>query len=83
MTLEQFLIAKSTVEDLERQKDKIQFLENILKEDTTGWLLEVRRSPSHTPLRIDHRGLLPDVLKAILRKQREEYESMKEELEKI
>lgn len=80
MTLEQFLVAKTIVEDIERQNDKVQFLEEILDNDTTNWIMEIRRYRSHSPYTIDHRGLLRSFLEEILEEERKALKEMEEEL---
>lgn len=83
MTLEQFLVGKTIVEDIERQNDKIQYLEEILNNDTTNWIMEIRRNRSYIPYTIDHRGLLRSFLETMLEAERKALKEMEEELKAL
>jgi len=83
MTLEQFLVGKTIVEDIERQNDRVRFLEKILEKDVTGWIVEIRPSRLHTPYTFDHCGLLRSFLEEILEAERKTLKEAEEELKAL
>lgn len=83
MTLESYERAKYIVTKIYILDSKISELRNIMQNDTSKWLLEIRATPSYSPKEIDHYGMLPEMLQAILLKHLKERERLVDELEKL
>ena len=83
MTLESYEKARDIVAKIRILDSKISDLRHIMREDTSEWLLEIRATPSNLLNTIDHYGMLPDMLEAILLKHLEERERLKDELAKL
>ena len=83
MTLESYNKAKDIVTKIHHIDTVIDELKNIMKNDTSKWLLEVRANRSWPLYSIDHYGTLPEVLKVILSKHIAERNALVDELSKL
>lgn len=83
MTLESYERAKYIVTKIRILDSKISELRNIMQNDTSEWLLEVRAAPSCCLNEIDHYGMLPEMLQAILSKHINQRKQLVDELEKL
>ena len=83
MTLESYEKARDIVIKIRILDSKISKLRDIMRNDTSEWLLEVRATPSCCLNEIDHYGMLPDMLEEILSKHLKERERLMDELAKL
>lgn len=86
MTIENYNKARDLVIQIERIQKEIYDLKDIIGNDTYDtayWLMEVRPNTSHPDKRINHYGLLPEFLQAVLNKHLEELHKLESELEKL
>ena len=83
MTLEDYNKAKYLVAQIERVQDEIDDLKDIIRNDTSHWLMEVRPNTAHPYKRVNHYGLLTEFLQSVLNKHLEELHKLELELEKL
>ena len=83
MTLESYEKARDIVIKIQSLDNAISELKNIMRNDTSKWLLEVREGMSFSARSINHYGMLPEMLQAILSKHISERKRLVEELEKL
>ena len=83
MTREDYERAKDIVIAIDALKLEIFDIKDIIRNDLTTWRMEVRASTS-CPLRsVDHCGMLPEFMEAILSKKLAKMEELKKELERL
>ena len=83
MTIDDYNKARDLVIKIEKIQGEIYDLKDIIRNDTSRWLMEVRPNTAHPDKRINHYGLLPEFLQAVLSKQREELHKLQSELDKL
>lgn len=83
MTLESYNKARDIATKIDRLDEEIDELRNIMSHDTSRWILEVREGKSFSARQIDHYGMLPEMLQAILSKHISERKRLVDELEKL
>lgn len=83
MTLESYDKARDIVTKIYRLDEEIAELRNIVSHDTSKWIFQVREGMSFSAIQIDHYGMLPEMLQAILSKHISERKQLVEELEKL
>ena len=83
MTIDEYNNATAIIKRLEVLNDYISSLKDIMHNDTTKWMMEVRPSSSSSLRLIEHYGLLPEFLDAVLKKAFAEYAELKQELSRI
>ena len=72
MTLEAYEKAKDIVIQIKSLDTAIANLKDIIRNDTSQWLLEIRPNTAHSLHTINHYGILPEVLQTILSKHIDE-----------
>lgn len=83
MTLESYNKAKYIVTNINRLNEEIAELQDIMRHDTSGWIFQVREGMSFSARSIDHYGMLPEMLQAILSKHISERKRLEDELTKL
>ena len=83
MTLDSYNKAKDIVTKIYRLDEEIAELRNITSHDTSKWIFQVREGMSFSARSIDHYGMLPEMLQAILSKHISERKQLVDELEKL
>ena len=83
MTIADYNKARDLVIKIDALEGEIRDLRWIIDKDTSSWMMEVRPSPACSLRKVNHRGLLPDFLQAVLSKQLAELHELKKELEKL
>lgn len=83
MTLVDYERATELYQQIKVLDDLIYELKEIMHNNTAEWRMEVRPNPSFSPERIEHYGMLPEFLEAVLSKHLEEREKLVNELEKL
>lgn len=83
MTIEEYSTASEIIKKLCILNDTIADLKDMMHNDTSKWLMEVRPYASHSPKQVNHYGMLPEFLETIYSKTIAEYEALKRELEQI
>lgn len=84
MTLENYEKAQETVKEMKSVNSEIIELQAILNSKSLStWRMEIRPSTSFDLRLIDHCGMLPSFIQAILEKKLEKYDELKKELEKL
>lgn len=83
MTLDSFEKARDIVIKIQSLDNAISELKNIMRNDTSKWILQVRAGESFSARSIEHYGMLPEMLQAILSKHISERKQLVEELEKL
>lgn len=83
MTLESFDKARDIVIEIGALDAAIAELKDIMKNDTSKWIMEVRSNESHNLRSINHYGILPDVLNSILSIHRDKRQALMDELAKL
>lgn len=83
MTLEAYEKAQDIVSKIRSIDWEIAELQDIMQNDTSKWILEVRANRSCSLKEINHYGILPEILKEILPKHLAEREKLIDELGKL
>ena len=84
MTLENYEKAKEIVIEMKSVNSEIIELQAILDSKILStWRMEIRPSTTFSLRNIDHCGMLPSFMRAILEKKLEKYDELKKELEKL
>ena len=83
MTIEAYNTATNIMKKMQTLNDSIERIEGLTLKDTTEWLMEIRPNNSHPLMIIDHKGLLPEFLDAVLAKLRKERAKLNRELDKL
>ena len=85
MTLESYEKAKEIVRKINSVDNEIKELRSLLdtSSDLSKWRMELRPSTTFSSKSIDHCGMLPEFIRAILEKELAKYSELKEELGKL
>ena len=83
MTLEAYEKARDIVIQIKSLDTSIANLKDIIRNDTSQWLLDIRPNQAHPLHTINHYGILPEVLQTILSKHIEERKKLVDELAKL
>ena len=83
MTIDDYKKARVLIMEIDALKDEISDLKNIMQNDTSLWVMEVRKSSSCSLNKINHCGLLPEFLQAVLSKQLAKLHELEEKLDKL
>ena len=83
MPLDSYEKARDIVVKIQSLDNAISELKNITSHDTSKWIFQVREGMSFSARSIDHYGMLPEMLQAILSKHISERKQLVEELEKL
>ncbi len=84
MTMNDYEKARVLVKKIYEVKGKISDLRTILSSsDVSSWRMEIRLFESMSLMNIDHCGMLPEFLQAILNKHLEELHKLQSELDKL
>ena len=83
MTLESYEKARDIVIEIHSLDAAIAELKDIMRNDTSKWIMEVRASKSNSLRSINHYGILPDVLNTIYSKHLAKRDALVDELAKL
>ena len=83
MTIEDYKKARDLVIKIDALEGEISDLRAVMDNDTSSWMMEVRASTSFSPRKINHFGLLPEFLQAVLSKHLAKLHELKKELDKL
>lgn len=83
MTLESFDKARDIVTKINALDAAIADLKDIMRNDTSEWIIEVRPNNSHLLKKVDHDGLLTEFLQAVLSKYIEKLHKLQSELDEL
>lgn len=83
MTIDEYNKARDLMIKIEKIQGEIYDLKDIIRNDTSRWLIEVRPNTAHPDKRINHYGLLPEFLQAVLSKQQAKLHELENELDKL
>lgn len=83
MTLESYEKARDIVIEIRSLDAAIAELKDIMRNDTSKWIMEVRASKTNSLRTINHYGILPDVLNTIYSKHLEKRAVLVDELAKL
>lgn len=83
MTIEDYNKARYLVAQIEGIQKEINDLKDIIRNDTSCWLMEVRPNTAHPTKRVNHYGLLSEFLQDVLSKHLEKLHKLESELEKL
>ena len=83
MTIEDYKKARDLVIKIDALEGEISDLREIMDNDTSSWMMEVRPSTASSLRKINHLGLLPEFLQAVLSKHLEKLHELKKELNKL
>jgi hypothetical protein len=83
MTIDDYNKARDLVAQIEGIQNEIYDLRDIISKDTSHWLMEVRPNTAYPLKTINHYGLLPEFLQAVLSKHIEELHKLQSELDKL
>ena len=83
MTLESFNKARDIMIEINALDAAIDDLRDIMQNDTSKWLMEVRSSKSNSLWSINHYGILPDILNSILSIHLDKRQALMDELAKL
>ena len=83
MTIDDYKKARDLVIEIDTIKGEIGDLKEIIANDTSSWLMEVRKNASWSHKMINHYGLLPEFLQAVLSKHLAKLHELEKELDKL
>lgn len=86
MTIDDYNKARDLVIKIAVIQGKIYDLKEIIRNNTDwsdDWLMEVRPNTAHPSKKVDHYGLLPEFLQAVLSKHLEELHKLQSELDEL
>lgn len=83
MTYEQYIEATGLIKKIESLNFEIAELEDYCQKDVSKWIMEIRPTPSFSPIKVNHCGLLTSFLQTILDKKIEELKILNKRLEDI
>lgn len=83
MTIDDYNKARDLVTQIEGIQNEIYDLKDIIRKDTSHWLMEVRPNKAHQLNEVNHYGLLPEFLQAVLSKHLEKLHKLQSELDKL
>ena len=83
MTIEDFNKASDIMQKINRLDKELYDLKDIMRNDTSKWMMEVRTSATQPLKYINHYGLLPKFLEKVYECSREERRKLIEELDEL
>ena len=83
MTIEDYKKARDLVIKIDALEGEISDLRAIMNNDTSSWMIEVRPNTTFSLRKINHLGLLPEFLQAVLSKHLAKLHELKKELDKL
>jgi hypothetical protein len=83
MTIDDYNKARDLVAQIEGIQNEIYDLKDIISNDTSSWSMEVRPNTAHSLKKVNHYGLLPEFLQAVLSKHLEKLHKLQSELDKL
>lgn len=83
MTMTDYEKARDLVIKIKELEGKIFDLRILMKNDTSTWRMEIRSSTASSLNNINHYGMLPEFLQAVLSKHLEELHKLQSELDKL
>jgi len=83
MKMDDYNKARDLVIEIEKIQGEIYDLKDIIRYDTSRWLMEVRPNSVQLLKKVNHYGLLPEFLQAVLSKHLEELHKLQSELDKL
>jgi hypothetical protein len=83
MTIDDYRKARDLVIEIDALEGEIRDLKNIMQNDTSFWRMEVRENSAFSPRNINHCGLLPEFLQAVLSKRLAKLHELEKELDKL
>lgn len=83
MTIDDYRKARDLVIEIDALEGEIRGLRAIMDKDTSSWIMEVRSSPACSLNKINHYGLLPEFLQAVLSKHLAKLHELRKELDKL
>lgn len=83
MTIEDYKKARDLAIKIDVLEGEISDLRAIMDNDTSSWMMEVRQSTTCSLRKINHLGLLPEFLQAVLSKHLAKLHELKKELDKL
>lgn len=83
MTIEDYKKARDLVQKIDYLKGEINDLREIMDHNTSFWRMEVRASSASSLHKINHYGLLPEFLQAVLSKCLAKLHELENELDKL
>ena len=83
MTIDEYNKARVLVTQIEGIQNEIYDLKDIIRNDTSRWLMEVRPNTACSLNKVNHSGVLPEFLQAVLSKRLEELHKLQSELDKL
>ena len=83
MTMSDYEKARVLVIKIQQLEGKISDLRILMKDDTSTWRMEIRASTANNLNNINHYGMLPEFLQAVLSKHLEELHKLQSELDEL
>ena len=83
MTIDDYKKARDLVIEIDNLKGEISDLRAIMDYNTSLWMMEVRPSTASSHNKINHYGLLPEFLQAVLSKHLAKLHELEKELDKL
>lgn len=83
MTIDDYKKAGDLVREIDTLKGEISDLREIMNSDTSSWVMEVRPNKTFSLRPINHHGLLPEFLQAVLSKHLARLHELENELDKL
>lgn len=83
MTIETYNKSCEILTRLKILDEEIDKLKRIVRQDTSLWIMEIRESKSCTLNEINHFGMLPEFLQAILSKYIAERNKLQKEFDEL
>jgi len=83
MTMNDYEKARVLVIKIKQLEGEIFDLRTIMNGDTSTWRMEIRSSTANNLNNINHYGMLPEFLQAVLSKHLEELHKLQSELDKL
>ena len=83
MTIDDYNKARDLVIKIDALEGEISNLRSIMDNDISSWMMEVRPSATYSLRKINHLGLLPEFLQAVLSKHLAKLHELKKELDKL
>ena len=83
MTIDDYKKARDLMIEIEAIQGEIYDLKDIIRNDTSHWLMEVRPNTANSLKKVNHYGLLPEFLQVVLSKQLAKLHELENELDKL
>lgn len=83
MTIETYEKARGIKAIINLYDEEIDKLKRIVRQDTSSWIMEIRESKSCSLNEINHFGMLPEFLQAILSKCIAERNKLQKEFDQL